>query len=157
MNFLIDHHLERYGVILLGKIANEGWLDLIPIRFITFKEIELPTDSNDRTVWRIAQENQMILLTANRNMQGEDSLEQVLREDNTPDSLPVVTMAICNNWFSRGTALPYPMIDSDNLSIKLALDQKLKLPSDRVFYLPSPKPVKPSDRARESHPRFNPP
>ncbi|MEQ8971600.1 MAG: DUF5615 family PIN-like protein [Coleofasciculus sp. C1-SOL-03] len=100
MNFLIDHHLERYGVILLGKIANEGWLDLIPIRFITFKEIELPTDSNDRTVWRIAQENQMILLTANRNMQGEDSLEQVLREDNTPDSLPVVTMANLDR-FSR--------------------------------------------------------
>jgi len=100
MNFLIDHHLERYGVILLGKIANEGWLDLIPIRFITFKEIELSTDSNDRTVWRIAQENQMILLTANRNMQGEDSLEQVLREDNTPDSLPVVTMANLDR-FSR--------------------------------------------------------
>jgi predicted nuclease of predicted toxin-antitoxin system len=92
MNFLIDHNLERYAVILLGKIANDGWLDLIPIRFITFREIELSTNSNDRVVWQIAQENQMILLTANRNMKGKDSLEQVLREDNTPDSLPVVTI-----------------------------------------------------------------
>jgi hypothetical protein len=35
----------------------------------------------------------MILLTANRNMKGEDSLEQVLREENTSDSLPIVTIA----------------------------------------------------------------
>lgn len=48
MNFLIDHNLERYAIILLGKIANDGWLDLIPIRFITFREIELSTDSSDR-------------------------------------------------------------------------------------------------------------
>lgn len=34
----------------------------------------------------------MILLTANRSMKGEDSLEQVIREENTVDSLPVITI-----------------------------------------------------------------
>jgi hypothetical protein len=34
----------------------------------------------------------MILLTANRSMKDEDSLEQVMREENTPSSLPVVTI-----------------------------------------------------------------
>ncbi len=34
-------------------------------------------DASDRLVWRYAQENQMMILTANRNMKGEDSLEQV--------------------------------------------------------------------------------
>jgi hypothetical protein len=34
----------------------------------------------------------MILLTANRNRSGQDSLEQVLREENSLDSLPVVTI-----------------------------------------------------------------
>jgi len=34
----------------------------------------------------------MILLTANRSMKDEDSLEQVMREENTPTSLPVVTI-----------------------------------------------------------------
>lgn len=48
MNFLIDHNLERYAVILLGKIANDSWLDLIPIRFITFREIGLSIESSDR-------------------------------------------------------------------------------------------------------------
>jgi predicted nuclease of predicted toxin-antitoxin system len=92
MSFLIDHNLEGHAVILLGNIANQGWLALLPIRFVTFEEIGLSVDSNDRIVWRFAQENQMILLTANRSMKGEDSLEEVIREENTPDSFPVLTI-----------------------------------------------------------------
>jgi hypothetical protein len=92
MIFLIDHNLEGHALILLGNIANQGWLELLPIRFVTFKEMELSIDSSDRMVWRIAQANQMILMTANRSMKGEESLEQVLREENTPNSLPVITI-----------------------------------------------------------------
>ena len=92
MIFLIDHNLEGHALILLGNIANQGWLELLPIRFVTFKEMELSIDSSDRTVWRVAQANQMILMTANRSMKGEESLEQVLREENTFNSLPVITI-----------------------------------------------------------------
>jgi len=35
----------------------------------------------------------MVLLTANRRKKGVDSLEQVIREENTPTSLPVITVA----------------------------------------------------------------
>ncbi len=48
--------------------------------------------SDDRIVWRFAQANQMILLTANRSMKGKNSLEQVMREENTSISLPIVTI-----------------------------------------------------------------
>lgn len=92
MNFLIDHNIEGQALILLGIITNRGWLDLVPIRFISFEEMGLPIDSSDRVVWQLAQTNQMILLTANRSMKGEESLEQVMRDQNTPDSLPVVTL-----------------------------------------------------------------
>ena len=34
----------------------------------------------------------MTILTANRNMKGEDSLEQVMREENTENSFPVLTI-----------------------------------------------------------------
>jgi hypothetical protein len=34
----------------------------------------------------------MILLTGNRTMKGKNSLEQVLREENKPDSFPVLTI-----------------------------------------------------------------
>ena len=50
MILLIDQNLEGYAEILLGAIASKGWLDLIPIQFITFAEIELPANSTDRVV-----------------------------------------------------------------------------------------------------------
>jgi hypothetical protein len=92
MIFLVDHNLEGHAMLLLGSITSQGWLDLFPIRLIVLEEVELPTNSSDRIVWRFAQANQMILLTANRSMKGKDSLEQVLREENTANSLPVVTI-----------------------------------------------------------------
>jgi Domain of unknown function (DUF5615) len=91
--FLIDHNIEGQSLMLFGSITSEGWLDALTIRFVGFDEVELPITSSDRVVWRFAQENQMILLTANRSMKGEDSLEQVLREECLPTSLPVVTLA----------------------------------------------------------------
>ena len=93
MNFLIDHNIEGQALLLFGSIISGGWLDILPIRFVTFDEVQLPINISDRVVWRFAQENQMILLTANRSMKDEDSLEQVLREENRPTSFPVVTLA----------------------------------------------------------------
>ena len=93
MNFLIDYNLNGPALILLGSLTGSGWLDLIDIRFIRVSEVELPMNSSDRQVWRFAQANQMILLTANRSMKGKDSLEQVIREENTPTSFPVLTIA----------------------------------------------------------------
>jgi hypothetical protein len=92
MIFLVDHNFKGQARILLGSITNQGWLDFVPIRFVMFEEVGLSIDSNDRVVWRLAQENRMILLTANRSMKDEDSLEQVMREENTQNSLPVVTI-----------------------------------------------------------------
>ena len=93
MFFLIDHNLKGHALVFFGAIATQGWLDIVPIQFVTFAEMDLLIDSDDRTVWRIAQENQMILLTANRSMKGKDSLEQVMREENTSESLPVITVS----------------------------------------------------------------
>ncbi len=94
MIFLVDHNLEGHSLLLAGNIASLGWLDLLPIRFVIFEEIELAVTSNDRVVWRFAQANKMILLTANRSMRGKNSLEQVMREENTSNSLPVITIGV---------------------------------------------------------------
>ncbi len=92
MIFLVDHNLEGHALLLSGNIASLGWLDLLPIRFVTFEEVELSVTSSDRVVWRFSQANQMVLLTANRSMKGKHSLEQVMREENTPTALPVITI-----------------------------------------------------------------
>ncbi|OUL32641.1 DUF5615 family PIN-like protein [Nostoc sp. 106C] len=101
MNFLIDHNLEGYAVQLLGTLASQGWFEMFSIRFLMFHEAELADDSSDRIVWRFAQENQMILLTANRRMKGVDNLEQTIREENTTSSLPVVTIASLDRFNDR--------------------------------------------------------
>jgi hypothetical protein len=99
--FLIDHNIEGQSLMLFGSITSEGWLDILRIRFVYFDEVELPITSSDRVVWRFAQENQMILLTANRSMKGEDSLEQVIREECLSTSLPVVTLANVDRIIER--------------------------------------------------------
>lgn len=45
MNFLVDHNLSGHAEILLGNIASQGWLEILPIRFVTFKEMNLSIDT----------------------------------------------------------------------------------------------------------------
>jgi predicted nuclease of predicted toxin-antitoxin system len=92
MKFLVDYNLDGYANVLLGILTKRGWLDLFSIQFVTFREMGLSMDSSDRTVWNYAQANQMLILTANRNMKGEDSLEQVMRQENTLTSFPIITI-----------------------------------------------------------------
>ncbi|MGH9842150.1 MAG: ACP S-malonyltransferase [Blastocatellia bacterium] len=89
---LVDHNMEGDATLLWGTIAGDGWLEIVPMRLATFADVNLPVDSNDRVVWRFAQEHRMLLLTDNRNMKGDDSLEQTIREEITADSLPVITI-----------------------------------------------------------------
>lgn len=53
MIFLVDHNLEGHTLLLSGSIASLGWLDLLPIRFVTFEEVELAVASDDRVVWQV--------------------------------------------------------------------------------------------------------
>jgi len=77
---LIDYNLRGKSALLWGTIAAEGWLELMPIRFVGFEEVGLLESSSDRLVWQFAQSNQMIILTANRNVKGDDSLETEVRQ-----------------------------------------------------------------------------
>ncbi|MEO1134765.1 MAG: ACP S-malonyltransferase [Cyanobacteria bacterium J06639_1] len=129
MIFLIDHNIEGQAEMLWGNIAAEGWLELLPIRFICFEEIDLPIDSNDRTVWKVAQSKGMILLTANRSMKGEDSLEQVIREENGADSLPVVTVGNPGRLLSERA---YRNRCADEI-LAIAIDFELYMGVGRLF------------------------
>ena len=89
---LVDHNLEGQALLLWGLLSAEGWLDLLPLQLRTLAEVGLPTNSNDRIVWRFAQAHGMLLLTDNRSRKGADSLEETLREEATSSSLPVLTV-----------------------------------------------------------------
>ena len=88
----ICQNIEGQAAILWKMLETEGWLELYPLRLVTFADVGLLSNSSDREVWRFAQANQMILLTENRNMKDKDSLEQTIREENALASLPVLTI-----------------------------------------------------------------
>jgi len=93
VNVLIDHDIEGHARLLWDTLLSEGWTELCPIEMVMFADIGLAFDSSDREVWRFAQTHQMVLLTANRNMSGRNSLEQTLREENISISMPVLTVS----------------------------------------------------------------
>lgn len=92
ITFLADHDIEGNALSLLATLEQLGWVSLLQLRFVTFEQVGLPINSSDRAVWRFVQANSLIILTNNRNIKDADSLEQTIRDENQPDSLPVLTI-----------------------------------------------------------------
>ena len=117
---LADHNIEGQAALLWSTMATSGWLDLAMFRLVTFAEINLLVTSTDRAVWRFVQAHDILLLTGNRNMDGEDSLEQVIREENHSAALPVLTISDLDRLVER----TYREACADRLvEIGIALDQ----------------------------------
>jgi hypothetical protein len=98
----VDHNMEGQAALLWESMVASGWLALLPIRLLTFAQVGLSVETNDRQVWRLAQERSMLLLTDNRNMDDIDSLEQTMRDENTVTSLPVLTNGSLDRIGDRG-------------------------------------------------------
>ncbi|MDM8537320.1 DUF5615 family PIN-like protein [Desulfobacterales bacterium HSG17] len=92
ISILSDHNMEGQAILLWDSLRKSELAELLPIELFMFSDVGLAENSNDREVWRFAQENQMILLTDNRSDNEKDSLEQTIREENTLFSLPVLTI-----------------------------------------------------------------
>jgi hypothetical protein len=125
---LVDHNIEGQATLLWGTLAVDGWLELVPLRLTTFAEVGLPINSSDRVVWRFAQAQQMMLLTDNRSMRGDDSLQRTLREENTPSSLPVLTIGSIDRMDER----EYRERCAARL-VEIILDLEIYLGSSRLF------------------------
>ena len=125
---LVDHNVEGQAVLLWGTLAAEGWLELVPLRLVTFAEIGLSLDSSDRTVWHFVQAQRMLLLTDNRGMKGADSLEQTVREESTASALPVLTIGNVGRLDER----EYRQRCARRL-VEIVLDLEYYLGAGRVF------------------------
>jgi predicted nuclease of predicted toxin-antitoxin system len=90
---LLDNDVAGFQELLAGTVESTGWNEYELIEFITLDEIGLDRDTSDREIWRWCQLNSCLLLTANRNQKDLDSLQLTIREENTPYSLPVVTIS----------------------------------------------------------------
>lgn len=71
---------------------NELWQDLV-CEVITFANLDLPEDASDAEVWQACQENEVVLVTGNRNAEGPESLEITIRQRDNEHCIPVLTLA----------------------------------------------------------------
>lgn len=78
--------------ILEREPLREFWVSL-GLALCDFKDLGLPTSVSDAVLWHTCQHQQVVLITANRNHEGPDSLEATIRDHNTLQSLPVFTLA----------------------------------------------------------------
>jgi hypothetical protein len=96
IRLLADNNAEGHVEILVRILLGESWIALwneLQIVVVTFDELGLDRSASDTEVWRVCQHEQAVLITNNRNAEGPDSLDIVVREENRPDSLPVFTLA----------------------------------------------------------------
>ena len=63
------------------------------IRFLNFADLGIPISATDREVWRECQRSGLVLITGNRNLDGLDALESVIREESSAESFPVLTIS----------------------------------------------------------------
>jgi Domain of unknown function (DUF5615) len=88
----IQGQVAALRLILEGDEWREIWQSL-GISILTFPEVGLAQNATDAEVWRFCQQQQLVLLTGNRNNEGPDSLEATIRAENTSTCLPVFTLS----------------------------------------------------------------
>ena len=91
-----DNDVEGFVIAILSIWLSDSWRDIwndLGLSVRKMSELGLPRESSDALIWRTCQREELVLVTGNRNRDGVDSLEAVIRSDNQADSLPVVTLA----------------------------------------------------------------
>jgi hypothetical protein len=96
VTLLVDAHLEGHAELLIMRLYSEAWRELsahLNIQFVNLEQVGLNREAKDDVVWQLCQKRGYYLLTANRNLESDDSLEATIRREGNADSLPVFTFA----------------------------------------------------------------
>jgi hypothetical protein len=91
---LVDANLDGHAAVLDNRLRSETWREFreyLDIQFLQLQDVGLARTTDDDVIWRLCQERGFYLLTANRNMSGDDSLEATIRHEGIDSSLPVFT------------------------------------------------------------------
>jgi hypothetical protein len=88
----VQGHLPRLRHALQA-LDLEGVLEELNLRLVTFTDLGLARDLDDRSLWNFCQREGWVLLTENRNDDGPDSLQATLADSWKEGHLPVLTLA----------------------------------------------------------------
>ncbi|MGH7140786.1 MAG: hypothetical protein ACREHD_34065 [Pirellulales bacterium] len=93
---LADIHMKGPVADLARAMQGASWAEFwnhLDLTLFAFEDVNLTATSTDKEIWHKCQEEQLILITNNRNQDSPDSLEATIRRYNTPKSLPVFTIS----------------------------------------------------------------
>ena len=93
---MADHNIEGHFAVLLRIMNAEPWQDLwseLDFEIASFASLGLSPDVSDVVLWQACQAQDVVLITANRNKDGSDSLEAAIASQNEPHHLPVLTVS----------------------------------------------------------------
>jgi hypothetical protein len=92
---LADNNVTGQIAYLVQRMQTGIWEDFwkhLGLVLRRFEDAGLAPDASDVEVWRRCQEEELILITDNRNDDRPDSLAAAIRDFNTASSLPVFTV-----------------------------------------------------------------
>jgi hypothetical protein len=89
----VQGHLVYIQKRLLPSLGLWAVIAELGLRFVTFNDLVIPPDIEDRTLWNLCQVQGWVLFTENRNNDGPDSLQQTLFDSWREGLLPVFTLA----------------------------------------------------------------
>jgi hypothetical protein len=93
---LADVNVQGPVEDLVREMQGAKWVEFwthLGLALFHFEDLGLRQDATDLQIWRKCQENQLILITDNRNKTSPDSFEATIQQHNVPESLPVFTIA----------------------------------------------------------------
>jgi predicted nuclease of predicted toxin-antitoxin system len=93
---LADVNIQGYVDQLVFRMQAEPWKlfwDYLHLRYVHFADIGLAQSTLDSLVWAKCQQEELVLITDNRNQKDVDSLEATIQTFNSPTCLPVFTIA----------------------------------------------------------------
>jgi len=88
----VEGHLEMLLQLWLSPEWSELWTDA-SCDVESFERLGIGESASDAEIWQLCQERGIVLITGNRNAQGEESLEMTIRRNLEPHHLPVFTIA----------------------------------------------------------------
>ena len=101
-----DADIQGHVEYLVQRMQAEAWAEFwqaLGLAVLRFEDVGLSASATDLEVWNVCQAEQLILITNNRNLDSEDSLEATIRRNSTPASLPVFTIADMNEFRSNSS------------------------------------------------------
>jgi hypothetical protein len=90
---LADHNIIWQAEMIWNVLSPDEWQSMNVGALLHFPDVALSISATDRQVWTACQERRLLLITANRNDEGSDSLESAIHQLNNAAALPALTIS----------------------------------------------------------------